>query len=73
MASLKEMQMTKDAIWQAFLSRNPDVAAGNDDAKLRMSKGALKRFIWWVAMETEREVANRQSRDMPDFLKGLFN
>lgn len=66
--------MTKDAIWQAFLSRNPDVAAGNDDAKLRMSKGALRRFIWWVAMETEREVADkrRKSTDIPDFMKGLF-
>ena len=67
--------MNKEQLWQTFLTDKPHLAQVDDDTKILITKGTLKRCIYWACNESEREAlrfkGGHQSRAVDD-LMGMF-
>ena len=60
--------MSKESLWQLLVRRNPLLERGGS-----MTADGYRKFFDLVWREAQKELIDDANRDVPDFLKGLFD
>ena len=59
--------MTRETLWSYLLARNPGIRDGK-----AMTPAGYRKFFDLVWDQAQKDMRDKLSGDVPDFLKGMF-